>query len=401
MNILVVHEKNWRAKNVFELQSYAESLSLRGHSVFAIEYDEVWKRNSIWDFGTLSTQKFINVHRSFEDASVTLVRPGFVKVPIVARMTAALTFVAAARALIESERINAILLYSVPTFGLQTIWLGRRYHIPVVFRAIDILPELVPYAALKQPTAFLERQVYSRVDKILALTPRLKRYTIDLGAKEHNIELLLPGVRLDRFHPRRPDPELMARWNIAVDDKVILYMGRTYPFAGLDVMIDDFGQILAEVPDAKLLLVGKGEELENLQRQAKSKAYADRIIFTGFQPFELMPDFINMSKVCIIPFRLCDATYDIIPTKILEYLACGVPTVSTALPGTVEILPGAECGVIYAQDECEVADKVLMLLRNESLRQDLGKKGEVHTRDNFGWDGTIQRLERALANAAL
>jgi glycosyltransferase involved in cell wall biosynthesis len=400
MNILVVHEKNWRAKNVYELHGYSESLSLRGHNVFAIEYDEVWQRGHLLDFGNLATKRFDNVHRSFDDASVTLVRPGAIKVPGLSRLSAALTFLPVADKLIKQARIDAILMYSVPTYGLQTILLAHKHSIPVLFRAVDVLPLLVPYRFLRYLTLQFEKAVYPNVDKILALTPRLKRYVVNLGADEKRVELLLPGVRLERFAPRPLNKDLMAKWGIEASDKVVLHMGRTYTFGGLDLLIKNFGQILARVPQAKLLLVGRGELLEDLRRQAKETDYGDRIIFTGFQPFELMPDFINMSAVCTIPFRLCEATIDIIPTKILEYLACGVPVVSTAMPGTVEILPDEHCGVVYANSEHDLIDKILVLLLDDDRRKEIGLWGLAHVRESFAWDRTIDRLEENLHFAA-
>lgn len=399
MNILVVHEKNWRAKNVMELQSYAEALSLRGHHIFALEYDEVWQRDSLLDFGSLATKRFNKVQRSFTGASVTLIRPGSIKIAGLSRLSSAIAFLPVVDNLIKQAKIDAILLYSVPTYGLQTIHLAHKYNIPVLFRAIDILPQLVPYRYLQYPTLLFEKAVYPKVDRILALTPRLRQYVINLGAKTDTVSLLLPGVRLDRFAPHPSNQELMAQWGITRSDRVILYIGRTYSFGGLDLLIKNFGKVLEQVPQAKLLLVGRGEILTELQQQAKETSYPDRIVFTGFQPFELMPDFINISNLCIIPFRLCEATFDIIPTKILEYLACGVPVVSTAMPGTMEILPDEHCGVVYAQDEHALVDHILTLLLNEERRKQLGLRGLTHVRKHFGWDQTIDELEKHLFSA--
>ena len=53
MNILFVHEVDWLKKVVFDIHSLAEALSLRGHRIFAVDYENTWNRDSFYDLGTL------------------------------------------------------------------------------------------------------------------------------------------------------------------------------------------------------------------------------------------------------------------------------------------------------------------------------------------------------------
>jgi len=88
------------------------------------------------------------------------------------------------------KKIDVVMLYSVPTNGLQTIYSARRLNIPVVFRSIDLLHQLVP-PVLSMPTKFLERRVYARADEILTITPNHSRYILSMGAAESKIKMLL------------------------------------------------------------------------------------------------------------------------------------------------------------------------------------------------------------------
>lgn len=398
MNILVVHEKNWRLRNVFELQSFAEALSVRGHEIVAIEFNELWERETALDLWSTS-QKFENVQRSIEGASVTLYRPGALKLPLLDRLSAGVTFLSCLKRVIEAHDIDVIFMYCVPTFGIQTISIARKFGIPVIFRAIDIPTELVPISFLKFPTKLIERYVYRNVDRISALTPALKRYVVGLGANAETVDLLRPGVRLSLFSPRPPNQDLMAKWGITSEDKVALYVGRMYEFAGLEVLVEQWGRILEAVPSAKLLFVGRGEEMENLLKLTSDKPWHEAIIFTDFQPFALMEQFINISEVGLIPFRLCEATIDIIPTKILEYLACGLPVISNSLPGTMELLAPESSGVVYADSTDDVPNKIIDLLLNDERRSDLGRIGADYVADNYSWTRAIDTLEGDLLAA--
>ena len=64
MNVLFVHEVDWLSKVVFDIHSLAEALSLRGHHVFAVDYENTWQRKGPFDFGSLRTKRVPGVSRA-------------------------------------------------------------------------------------------------------------------------------------------------------------------------------------------------------------------------------------------------------------------------------------------------------------------------------------------------
>ena len=197
MNILFVHEVDWLRKVVFEIHTLSELLSLSGHRVYAIDYESMWVRNKPLDFGTLKTQTLEGIARAYPGASVCLKRPGFIKIPGLSRLSAAFTHYREIQKTIKEKNIDVIILYSVPTNGLQTIHLAKKFGVPVVFRSIDILNQLTPTRLLSPITRLLERKVYSSADLILTISPRLSQYVTGMGAPESRVKLLLLGVDTD------------------------------------------------------------------------------------------------------------------------------------------------------------------------------------------------------------
>src|SRR5438128_2089106 len=180
---------------------------------------------------------------------------------------------------------------------------------------------------------------------------------------------LLPcGVDTSMFYPGNRNLPLLARWNIGATDPVILFMGTIYRFSGLDRLIVDFRTILKRYPQTKLMVVGWGEDEERLQRLAAEHSVSANVVFTGLQPYSLLPEIIRSCDICINPFELNAITRDILPNKVFQYLACGKPLVATRLPGTEHFLSGERDGVLYTSLE-EVADRILDLIEDSDRRR--------------------------------
>jgi glycosyltransferase involved in cell wall biosynthesis len=399
MNVLFIHEVDWLNKVVFDIHTLAEALSLRGHQVYALDYENTWERNNLYDFGTLKTRIFNAVSRALPGSKVTLIRPGFIKISGVSRITAAISSYLEIRRTIKKHKIDAIVLYSVPTTGLQAISAAKKYHIPVVFRAIDVLNRLVTSPQLRSATRALEKRVYPQADMILSLSPALSRYVEQLGAKKENIKELLVPVDTDVFRPLPPPQELRQKWGLKPGDKVVLFIGTLFDFSGLDTVIPKFVNVLKEIPGARLLIVGDGPQRQKLEGVIRENGLGGKVTITGFQPYDTMPQYIALAEVCFNSFLLTGATRDIFPGKLVQYLACGKPVISTPLPGVLAITPGEEQGMVFAADAEEITDKMIMLLKDKAYRDRLGKKGLDYAVKFHSLKAITDQLEASLREA--
>src|SRR5262249_35700198 len=140
----------------------------------------------------------------------------------------------------------------------------------------------------------------------------------------------------------------VRQWGITDDDFVALFMGTVYRFSGLDRVIRDLPLLVRTNPNTKLLIVGHGEDEQRMKDLSHKMGMAGHVIFTGLQPYSLLPDIIHASNVCINPFELNATTRDILPTKIFQYLASGRPVLATELPGMLPFLAGEQHGVVYS-----------------------------------------------------
>ena len=396
MNILFIHEVDWLKKVVFEIHNLAEILSARNHNVYAIDYEDSWKRKGFFDLGNFKTKGFEGVSRAVPGSSISLIHPGFIKIPGISRISASFNHYFEIQKTIKEKNIDVIMLYSVPTNGLQVVHLARKSGIPVVFRSIDILHRLVRNPVLSSATRYLEKKVYSRVDAILAITPNHSRYVISLGAAESKVRLLYMPIDTSLFHPSVDCSKVRQKWGFAEKEKVIVFIGTLFEFSGLDAFIRQFPRVIERIPEAKLLIVGDGPQRKKLERIIAELGLENRVIITGFQPYQTMPQYISLATVCINAFLNTDKTRDIFPGKIIQYIACGKLAIVTPLLGIKCLIPDESKGVIYADTAADMAAKVADLLASDERRQKLEQAGTDYVRQVHDQQKIGQQLEAEL-----
>ncbi len=396
MNILFVHEVDWIAEEAFDIHFLAEGLSLRGHRVYAIDYEDSRGKTVPFSPGRLQTKEINGISRAFDGSSVFLRRPGFIRAPGLSRISAAFSHYLEIRRTIREKNIDAIVLYSVTTNGLQTVRLARHYNIPAAFRLTDIPVSLAPHPILRPVTRCLEKKVFAAVDAVLPNTPRYQKYAESAGVDKSRIKYLPFPIDTALFHPSVDSSEVRKKWGLNESDPVIVFTGTLVNFSGLDDFIREFPRVIQEVPEAKLLIVGDGVQRTRLQQIITELNLENNVIMTGFQPYQTMPQYINLAAVCINTFIINDDTMDIFPAKIMQYVACGKPTVATPLRGIQTILPGKSHGVIYAKDADKTAREVIVLLKSPERRERLGNAGLNKIKKTFSHEKITEKLETIL-----
>lgn len=338
MNILVVHETEYIKKMIFEYQIIPELWASWGHRVYVVDFENNWQRSGALNLLSRS-QEYKNLHRANKKKGITLVRPWFIKLPILDRITGMFSHYFAIKKLLKEQKIDVIFLYSVPTNGFQVIKLAKKYNIRVYFRLLDVLHQLVPTKALLQPTYQLEKYVYPRVDQLTAITPKLTEYAIKLGANPKTTSYLPSASDADLFYPSSKDAKLMRSLGINKSDKVIAFAGTLYNFSGLDKILNYFALHIKKYPSYKFLVIGAGAQDRLLRKIISENKLEKRVIMTGFIEYNQLSKYLNLSDVCVTPFDINKITDTIFPGKIYQYLACEKPVICSRLPGVLDIFP--------------------------------------------------------------
>jgi len=356
MNILVIHETEYIKKVVFEYQIIPEIWASKGHRVYVVDFETNWRRSGFFDL--INHTKIIkNVKRANKKCGITLIRPGFIRIPLLSRISASINHYFVIKKVIKKYKIDVLFLYSVPTNGLQALRVTRIFKIPVYFRLLDVLHQLVPYKVLSWPTYLMERRIYRRVDELTAITPKLTRYAVSLGANKETTSYLPSGHDADLFFPKAKDANLLRKYNIKKSDQVVLFAGTLYNFSGLDLVLKYLAKHIAKFQQTKFLIVGHGQQETELKEIVRRNQLEQNVIMTGFVDYGELNDYINLADICINPFAINKITDIIFPSKIYQYLACEKPVIATRLPGLVDIFPDNHgLNNIYYYNEKKIAE---------------------------------------------
>ena len=394
MNILIVHEIDWIKKVPFEPHHLAEIFSTKQHQVFVIDCAEP----NLSDIqGGLHTRIIKDYHRLYDDASITLIRLSSLLIKGLNRLTYFLSCKKTIKKILVENSIDLIFLYGVATNGIQCIELSRELNIPIVFRALDVAHKLVRIPFLQNHTKKLEKSIFSSADLVLTTTPQLSNYAEEMGSNSDCIKYFPLGVNSRYFKPMKKNNELFQELGIQTNDRIILFMGTLYPFSGIDHILKNFHLLQNKIKQIKFVIIGGGPDFNRLKSLSNELQLNKNIIFTGFVEQKKIPEYIAIADICLNPFVINTLTDRVIPTKILEYLACGKPVLSTPLKGTVELLPNENYGIVYSQLD-DFISSIEKLLQNKAHLDKLGENGFSYVKKNHYWDSLADQLIKIFDN---
>lgn len=229
---------------------------------------------------------------------------------------------------------------------------------------------------------------YTRSRIAAALTP---------AAADRMVQLP-PGVDEKTFHPDSGGDAVRARLGLT-DRPVVVCVSRLVPRKGQDTLILAMPAILAEVPDAVLLIVGGGPYADELRKLAAETGVQDSVRFTGPVPWAELPAHYGAGDVFAMPCRTRRGGLDVEGLGIvyLEASATGLPVVAGDSGGAPDAVLDGETGwVVRGGSAEESAERIVALLGDAELRRRMGERGRAWVEEKWRWDLLAERLRALL-----
>ena len=243
--------------------------------------------------------------------------------------------------------------------------------------------------------AWFEDWMPSFASGITANTTFIAKRFRELGYPAERIRLVPNGVDRDRFvlldRPDLPQmlDELRQSLRIREQDRVIVYVGSLSLVShAIDLLLEAFAAVMQLEPDALVLFVGGGEDLERMQQRAVALRVSERVRFLGQVPADRIPLYYRLGEVSV------DPRYDSLPAqsslslKLVESIAAGVPCVTTDIGDRRHIVGAA--GVAVTPDDAHALATGILSILNDAERSTSMRAAARAMREPLFWENRVR-----------
>lgn len=269
--------------------------------------------------------------------------------------------------------VNKIPFFTPIFIGKPKVVVAHHFFGKAIF--IEANPLVASYVYI---TEQLFLKLYRRYPFVIG-SPSTYKEIKELGVPEEKIELINYCVDHDVYRvlpggAKAPYP-------------LVGYLGRLKRYKSVDHLIRAFVIIHREIPDARLIIVGNGDNKNDLERLAESLNMSEYIRFTGFVPEDEKVRYLNESWVVVNP-----SAKEGWGLTVVEANACGTPVVAADSPGLRDAVRNGITGYLYPYGDIDaLAEKTVFLLRNDDTRLGLATEG-LKWAASFNWDEAAEKL---------
>ena len=306
---------------------------------------------------------------------------------------------------IEEVKPDILHAHSPALIGVAALRAGTRFRLPVVYEVRAFWEDAaVDHGTSKEwgvryrLTRRLETYVLKRADAITTICEGLRSDIIDRGIAAHKVTVIPNAVDAERFSMNgQADPELQAR--LGITGKTVLgFIGSFYAYEGLILLLDAMPEVLEEMPNVRILLVGGGPQEGRLRERVDELGLNEAVIFTGRVPHDTVQAYYNLIDVFVyprLPMRLTDL---VTPLKPLEAMAQGRLVLASDVGGHRELIrPGVNGELFRAGDVADLTSAVLGLLRNRGRWQSLHEGGRHFVESERTWPRSVANYDSVYA----
>lgn len=215
-------------------------------------------------------------------------------------------------------------------------------------------------------------------------------YQENLSVAPEKISVIPNGIDTELFRPGAPNKALQEELGIDEGDTVFTCVANFHSNKGHRYLLEAFEKVYTSFPHTHLLLIGKGEEAENLARQIIAYTSKKHIHFLGQRTD--IPSLLHLSHIFVLP-----TLFEGMSNALMEAMASGLAVITTDIPENRTLVTHEKNGLLGTPKSIPDLQKNMELLLNDPLlRERLGKTAEASIRDYFSLDKSAQKWENSL-----
>ena len=228
----------------------------------------------------------------------------------------------------------------------------------------------VRYATGKFISKPLEKYAISKIQSIIVCSPAMKELVNNMTNSK--IYVIPNGINLERIDDVQ---------SIDLNHPNIFFVGLLRKVKGIGILLNAIPIIKKSISDICVYIAGSGQLENELKSLVKKLDIEENVKFLGFLQEEEKYIYYKSADLCVVP-----SVYESFGIVLLEAMAYGKPVVASNVGGIPYVVENGTTGLLF---ECgnvkELAEKIIVLLRDEELRKKMGEAGRERAKE-FTWD---------------
>ncbi len=303
----------------------------------------------------------------------------------------ALPFMAAATMLLRAtrRRYQYVEIDSPPDWLILAGMIPKLTGAKVTMYIFDNIPELLstdyglsPYHPVMRVMLLALRTGTRLSDGVIAPHRMVRHNLIRQGVQPEKIVAVVPNVPDERVflshatalgaHPTGDDTGFR-----------LVTHGSLLKRYGIETLLEAVSLARADIPNLHLDILGDGNYRAHLEEIAASLDLGQQVSFLGMLPFTEVAPCLQQADVGVVPMWA-----DFVPNKLMEYLALGLPAISSDTPALRLYLDDDALCYVPAKDARALADAIVMLYRDPARRAALAARGHQVFTEHLSWSRT-------------
>ncbi len=302
----------------------------------------------------------------------------------IARVTISPWLSSRIKSVLEKENFDIIHLHEpfMPMLCTTVLRLSNTANIGT-FHASSVQSrhEFMGYNFGRPFTTWLLRRWFRKLHGRIAVSKPAMEYVNNYFNGEYNI--IPNGIDLEHFSSDVSPIEQFC------DGKLnILFVGRLEKRKGLNYLLRAYKWVKGEFPESRLIVVGPGTRLRRKYEKEVRKRGLEDVVFVGYVSQDDLPRYYKTADIFCAP-AIGWESFGIV---LLEAMATGKPVVASDIPGYASVVTqGVDGLLVPPKNEGELAQALISLMRDASLRQHMGARGRLKAGE-YGWESVAQRV---------
>jgi len=232
------------------------------------------------------------------------------------------------------QRYNSIQVHNLPDFLVFAALFPKFTKTPIILDLHDLMPEFFASridtdrnSLLVKPLYLQERLVCQFADHVITVTEHWRQSLIKRGVSAHKCSVLmnLADHRIFKTPTNRQKGEKKGGNS---EQFRLIYHGALPQRYGLDLVLQAIARLRSEISEIHFTVIGRGEYRDTLIGLTNELDLKKHVQFKNFIAVEELPAHIVAADLAVVPYRSDVFTNELLPTKLLEYAALGMPTVA-------------------------------------------------------------------------